>query len=150
VAGVAYRVTVNEAELRRFLTSPDGPVVMHVREIGQRVVNDARRRAPVDTGRLRASIQLAIQTHGMRITCRIGSNLQYAVWVHEGTGIFGPDHRVIRPLTARVLVFPARGGGSAGRRGLVFTPYVHGQPPQPFLVEALRAACPYPIRLTPP
>jgi hypothetical protein len=148
---VAYRVTINEAELRRFLTSPNGPVVTHVREIGQRVVNDARRRAPVDTGRLRASIQLAIQTHGLRITCRIGSNLQYASWVHNGTGIYGPAHHLIRPVSARVLVFPARGGGSGGRRGgLVFTPHVRGQRPQPFLVDALRAVCPYPIRLTPP
>ena len=48
--------------------------------------NDPRR---VDTGRLRNSITHVVNSSDDSVT--VGSNVNYAVYVHEGTGIFGPN-----------------------------------------------------------
>lgn len=45
--------------------------------------NDPRR---VDTGHLRNSITHRVETDGNEISAIIGTNVSYAVYVHEGTG----------------------------------------------------------------
>lgn len=53
----------------------------------QLVENDAKQRCPVDDGTLRASITHKVEDQiGV-----IGSNLEYAVYVHEGTGLYAKD-----------------------------------------------------------
>jgi hypothetical protein len=157
---VSIRVTIHEAELRHLLQGQDGPVVTAVRQVGQRVTNEARRRCPVDHGHLRASIQLTVRVESHRIMCRVGSSLPYALYVHEGTGLFGPNPHVIYPVSARVMVFspgraigPQRAGHIApaqGRRGgPIFATSTIGQPAHPFLTDALQAVSPWPVRINP-
>jgi len=52
-----------------------------------------------------------------------------AVFVYEGTGLFGPFRRLIVPRAGNLLVFIDQ-----GRK--IFTPYVKGQPPQRLWVMA--------------
>lgn len=47
-------------------------------EIALRVVADARRGAPVDTGRLRADIDYEVEVSGSTVTIRVGNNVEYA------------------------------------------------------------------------
>lgn len=54
------------------------------------VARDAKRNAPVDTGRLRASITPAVTRSGTYILGVVGSNVQYAPAVEYGT----PPHHV--------------------------------------------------------
>ena len=52
-------------------------------EAKEELENDPRR---VDTGHLRNSITHQVQTDGNETSAIIGTNLSYAVYVHEGTG----------------------------------------------------------------
>jgi hypothetical protein len=51
-----------------------------------KVANGARRRCPVDTGRLRSSINVTYPVMlADMMGARIGTNVEYAIYVHEGT-----------------------------------------------------------------
>ncbi len=65
---------------------------------------------------------------------RIGSPLDLALWLEKGTGVHGPQHSPIVPVSSTVLVFPSK----QARGGYVFAKSVQGQPAQPFLEPALR------------
>ena len=49
---------------------------------------EARERCPVKTGELRRSITHEVKTEGDVIEGKVGSNLDYAPYIHEGTGIY--------------------------------------------------------------
>jgi hypothetical protein len=120
-----------------------------LRERANRVLNAARRNAPVDEGRLRASIAVTF-TKGPagEPVARIGSNLPYALFVHEGTGIYGPNARPIRPVNGRFMRWPIKNNSGSGNRrysggataGYAYAREVRGVPPRPFLRDALDAA----------
>jgi hypothetical protein len=71
--------------LRSMLASNRGPLIADLMRRGQRVVNRAKVLCPVDNGTLRASITPEVHMEGDMPVIRIGSRLDYAVYVHEGT-----------------------------------------------------------------
>lgn len=89
----------------------------------------------VDTGNLRSSIATQESRFLGSPAVRIGTNVRYALYVHQGTGLYGPRRRLIRPRTSKVLVFKSR----VSRR-TVFARYVRGMRPNNFLTDALSAA----------
>lgn len=92
----------------------------------------------VDTGHLRSSIQVEVRQYGGgRPAVRIGTNVKYARWVHDGTGLYGPRRRLIRPKKAKVLRFSGR---RYGKTGYIYARHVKGMHPNPFLEDALIAA----------
>lgn len=114
-----------------------------------RVLNAARRDCPVDEGRLRSSLTIEYSMQGQNPVARIGSNLPYAIFVHEGTGLFGPRGAYIYPRKATLLRWPVKNnaGGGARRRfkggkqdQWAFAKRVAGSPGRPFLRNALPAA----------
>lgn len=54
-------------------------------------VRYAKQECPVDEGYLRDSIDYATQREGNTIKGYVGSNLEYAPYVHQGTGIYAVD-----------------------------------------------------------
>lgn len=138
---VTVRVDLHHAQIRNFLYSPSGPIVRGVRRWAQEVRQVAIVNAPKDTGQLAASSVVEMNTHPGFVVGVISFRARHAIWVHEGTGIYGPRGR---PITARgrgMLRFPNR-RGAVGSRGGQPRPYVYvrsvrGQPGQPFLVYAL-------------
>jgi hypothetical protein len=84
---------------------------------------------PVDTGRLRNSLGINIHPDG---SIRVGSNEKYALWVEEGTGIYGPHHSPIIPRHTHFLVFKPKGSSV-----YVFAKSVKGRPATPYLRPAL-------------
>jgi hypothetical protein len=60
----------------------------------------------------------------------------YPLYVHEGTGLFGAYHRLIRPRRAKLMMFP-------GRTGLIRAKTTQGQRPQPYLAEAFEDVTAY-------
>lgn len=137
---VRIRVELDRAAIRRVTGSMDGPVGRAVREVTERTARKTRQRAPVDTGELRASVTTEYEARTTRITGTVWVNARHSRPVQLGTGIYGPSGRPIRPRRAQVLAFPSRGGG-----GMVFARQVRGQRPQPFQVQALRDASPWPV-----
>lgn len=90
----------------------------------QLVENKAKENCPVDDGTLRASITHTIKKEGKKYEGIIGTNVDYAPYVHEGTGLYAV--------------------GGKGRQ----TPWTYkdakgdyhttkGQKPQPFLKNAI-------------
>lgn len=110
-----------------------------VDEVTTATTNEARRRCPVDDGPLRASLRQEVDVRGNLVVGVVYSPLEYAAYVHIGTGIYGPEGRPIRPVRARVLTWQPRGGPRQ------FAREVKGQRPNPFLLEALRAVAPGPV-----
>lgn len=108
--------------------------------VGHDVVNEAKRRCPVDEGALRASITHVAKVETSTATVVVGSPLPYAECVHEGTGLYGPHHTPIVPVTREFLKFkPKNPAASKDKRSYIFRRSVKGQKPQPFLADALRA-----------
>jgi hypothetical protein len=108
------------------MRSPVGGVARDMYRRGQNVRSRALVLAGVETGRLRASIHVELVQQGGSIAARVGSNVAYAMWHHEG-------HGPIRPVRAQVLVFNARGRW-------VFARYVRPVPGTEYLRKALPAA----------
>ena len=65
--------------------SSNGPVAQYLVRKAYQVQNKARVNCPVDTGNLRGSITHEIAQDGEGLSARVGTNVPYAVYVHEGT-----------------------------------------------------------------
>lgn len=90
------------------------------------VENQAKQDCPVDEGILRASITSEVDVTESAIVGRVGSNLEYAPYVHNGTGIYAKDGDGRKtPWAYKVK--------SGKHKGFHFT---RGQRPHPFLEDA--------------
>lgn len=107
-------------------------------KIAERAREHAWEAAPYRSGDLRAS--LTVQELDAA-TVAMGTNLEYAVFVHRGTGLHGPFRRRIVPTDKKALFWP----GAAHP-----VKSVRGQPPQPFLRTALERVLPEAERLAAP
>lgn len=121
------------------LSSTNGAVAKDLFRRGKKVEAKAKRnleRAPrrIDTGHLRSSIHTELLTLNGVPAVRVGTKVFYAVYVHEGTGIYGPRGTPIRPVTAKFLSWKKKGGQR------IFARQVKGMKPNPFLRDALDAA----------
>lgn len=153
---MAFSYRINNDEVKDLLRGPAGAIVLDLTRRCIRVQTEAKRLCPVDNGTLRNSIAYEIRVTANGFVGRVGSNLKYARWRHDGTGIYGPHGTRIVPRTASVLRFPTRGTTSVRRSsvpgrgsvrtksqaptGFAFARSVRGTPGVPFLRNALPAA----------
>lgn len=142
MATVSYSHRLDLAAVRRLLTSPTGGVTRDLLRRGLLVETQAKRNLGgvggpkrIDTGRLRASIATQMVHRNGNPAVLVGSNINYAILVHEGTGVYGPLHRPIRPKRAKRLRFRPKGS-----RRFVYARQVRGMPANRFLANALHAA----------
>lgn len=124
MAGVSTKLILNPVELERMLKSKDGPVGRSLVRKATRVVSGAKRRCPVDSGRLRQSIRYEIGKDGKGLFARCGTDVEYAAAVHDG-------HGEITPTNASILHFFTKDGTE------VFTMRVGPTTGVPFLKDAL-------------
>lgn len=83
------------------------------------------------TGKLSASVfARVIHRDGVPIG-QVGTPLKYGLWLDQGTGIYGPRHRPIRPVRAQYLRFTTRTGQ------VVYAKSVRGIRPTRFLRNSL-------------
>lgn len=140
----------NEQQFQFIMKSPSGAVAKDLIKRGKKVESRAKRNLMgvgggkpkrINTGHLRSSIStnLIITPSGLGV--RVGTNVLYARYVHDGTGLYGPKHTLIRPKFGKVLVFPSKTHGAKKGKyaGKVVTRYVRGMKPNPFLHDALPA-----------
>jgi hypothetical protein len=140
VGTVTTRHKLDTVKLHAMLASPQGGLAKTMLKRAVRVQAQARRnlsRPPrrIDTGALRADIQIEPFRWKGYPAFRVGTNKKYARFVHDGTGIFGPEAHYIVPRKGKFLVFTPKGELAA-----VFTKKVKGMEPNPFLRDALSAA----------
>lgn len=132
--GVRNTTHVNDAKLKAQLTRDSRELL---RDVGDRIVRRARQLAPKgETGALRASIRAEeprlVGPDRMKI--RIVATAKYAIYQHEGTGIYGPRGQRITPRTRRALKFVWRKQGGQ----TVYFRSVKGTKATKFLVRAVR------------
>lgn len=123
------------SEINRALSGPDGPVTRAILQRTLRVEAAAKRLAKADQGRLRGSITHRIvrrDNDGVSVPVgEVGTDVEYAEFVHQGTGIYGPNQTPIVPVRASVLRWTDRQGN------VIYARSVRGQEPNPFLTDAL-------------
>lgn len=140
-------VTVDQQAVKTFLTSPSGPVYQFVDTKAKAVSATARNLCPPGNGTLSGSIGYTMYVAGSMVYAQVGSRLPYAVYVHEGTGIYGPKHTYITPVHGKYLVFTPGGtsmgvageasGSTGSTGGTVFAKKVKGIPASLFLYRAM-------------
>jgi Bacteriophage protein of unknown function (DUF646). len=129
----SVEINVNNAALQKMLRNPKGQVARGILKLGKKVERKAKRLVPVDHGILRNSITTELIIRKGPVA-RIGTNVKYALYVHEGTGIYGPKGVPITPKHGKVLVFTSRKTNK-----LVFARSVKGMKGTPYLRNALIA-----------
>lgn len=125
---VQATVNLNIQAILAQITAPGGIVEREMLNVGQLVVNRARVECPVDTGRLRQSINSVIFRLGTIVGVRVGTDVNYAATVHNG-------HKEIKPVNGKVLHFKVGGKD-------VFVTRVRATAGVPFLSRAIRAVIP--------
>jgi HK97 gp10 family phage protein len=133
MAGISGSFSMDAREFERGLRRWAGRLSNESKEAtrrtGIRVQNEARRRAPVDTGRLRSSIVHRVEERGTRFyDVSVGTNVNYAEDVEKGTR----PHRIY-PRNKKALYWP----GAMHPVAYVDHP---GTRPQPFLEPAIAMA----------
>ena len=91
------------------------------------VLADAKRRCPVDEGHLRASTSGKVATVGKDVVGIIYNPLDYAVYVHQGTGIYAVEGNGRKTPWVWVGETKKWEGGHK----------TVGQRPQPFIKDAI-------------
>ena len=137
---------IDPAGVKQVLSGPQGPVYQDLRRRANNVLKEARRLAPADTGRLRQSISLEMLSVDGVVVARVGTNVKYGYYIHEGTANKGTGF--IYPKNGKFLVFPVTNNSGSGRRRYkggataqyAFARRVRGIKPTPFLKNALSAA----------
>lgn len=142
MARVSYTQTLDAAALKRFLASPRGGLARDLLRRGFKVATAAKRNLAggasgpkrIDTGRLRSSIgPPRLTTRNGELAVLVGTNVFYAVYVHNGTGVHGPRRQPIRPRFKKLLKF------KIGNK-TIYAKQVQGMEPNRFLSRALREA----------
>lgn len=141
---MATRVIIDKATLAKFMSGKNGAVWEDINRRGNAVLREARRLCPVDEGRLRQSLAMEMNAIGNKVVSRVGTNVEYALYVHEGTAQNGTGY--IYPKNGKYLVFPVKNKSGKRRRykggataQWVKTTRVRGIKGQPFLRDALQA-----------
>jgi len=122
------RVVINRRKVDNLVRSPSGGVVKLLAQVGVRVTVEASINFSKHTKTGRGISSLTWLLTG-EPSVRVGSNVYYMLYVHEGTR----PHE-IRPVNARVLRW-------VGPGGVVFARKVNhpGTTGDPFLVDAMRS-----------
>ena len=123
-------VMADNSEFIRSMENATAQMVLDMEKKMQKacliVENQAKQNCPVDQGFLRASITSETEVTSEEIVGRVGSNLEYAPYVHNGTGIYAKDGNGRKTPWGYTV--------KAGKyKGFHWT---HGQKPQPFLENA--------------
>ena len=127
---IKVSVEIKGALLKKMMSVPEEVATGITRAGMIRLVEAIEAKAvklvPVRTSNLQRSITSNVSPDGKKGEIR--ATAPYAKYVHEGTGLFGPFHQLIRPKTKKALFWPG---------ALHPVKSVKGQKPNPFFTRAL-------------
>lgn len=141
---------VVDLDLTPMWRNNDSPAVRHMRRTGAVVLAVATAKAPTDTGRLRTSGYTRRMLTPYPIVCqRVGFTAPHALFVHKGTGIYGPAKKRIRPKSERRVKGVKRARRQKGARRAVlswvgkdgkrrYARWVRGSRPRRYLTTAVK------------
>lgn len=129
----------DNAALMKFLSSPTGQVANRLKEVATEITGVAKVICPRKTRELTKSINWVMRQEGSGLVAYVGTNKEYAIFVHEGTG----PHR-IKARGKKALAFDWANGPSgvtrSKRTGKVVRKFVNhpGTKGRPFLTDAAK------------
>lgn len=85
VTGDGFKFDLDEDALQVVFTAPDGPIGKVLKSLTAKAERNAKRRCPVDTGRLRSSITSDVVAEEGALVGVVGTNVEYAPYVEFGT-----------------------------------------------------------------
>lgn len=140
------KIRLNPDQVVTLLSGHSGPIYQDMNRRGNAVMRMARQLAPKDTGQLKQSIAMEMSVVKGVVVVRVGTNLKYGYYIHEGTADKGTGY--IYPKSAKVLRWPVSNNSGKGRRRYkggataqyAYAKRVKGIKPTPFLRNALPAA----------
>ena len=94
-------VTFDEAQWARDM-SLEGPAGRYMQRLALQVETNAKRMAPVDTGRLRSSIEHTVSGNGDSLHADIFSHVNYAIYQELGTR-YQSGQAFLRPALHQVM-----------------------------------------------
>lgn len=112
---LTYSVTIPQlpALQKAFQAAPEAAKTAITTAINKSLIGyqaTARQLAPIDKGGLRASIQVTPASwSGNSAKGSVGTNLNYAIFQEQGTGVYGPYHTPIVPKTKKALAWYSGG-----------------------------------------
>ena len=117
-----------------------GNVLDNIDSLGEKIVNNVasnlqgnlKMESPVDEGKLQGS--WTIFDEGP-LEKTVYSSANYAQYVNDGTGLYGPHQTLIRPTTKKALKFTPNNGKLKGMT--IFTPYSRGIKPRKFVEKSI-------------
>jgi HK97 gp10 family phage protein len=143
-----------QRELERKIAELHGePILRAMREATLLVDRDAKKNAPVDVGRLRASITPSVKQEGTQVIGIVGSNVKYAAAVELGSKPHMPPVQAIaewvrhKKLAGTYSIKTHKRMGSKSRQGgedlslawaIALKIKKFGTKPHPFLVPAFK------------
>lgn len=141
---IANYIKINNLDsiLEAWEAAPDlatSEIASAINKSTQSVQNLARAATPRRTGALAESISsITTPTKGY---VYVPPTIKYAVYVSEGTGLYGKYHTLIVPTNAKVLATKINPGwGSANANGYyIIGKSSQGQKPNPFMTKAAEA-----------
>lgn len=89
--------------------------------VANEVMAAAKGRSPYRTGNLRRDI--SVRRHGDGFAVGNSRLAEYALFVHQGTGVYGPKREPIRPVNAKALKIPGVGFRKSAK-GMKARPYL--------------------------
>lgn len=148
------RKGLDTGALKALLSGPQSGLYKDMLRRGKKVESKAKQNLSgdggahpkrVDTGRLRSSVQTVMTVFNSFPAAEVGTNVEYALEVHDGTGIHGPKGQMIVPVNKKVLRWKTKGltGKNLKKKGkqvYTFSMKSSGMMPNPFLKDALSAA----------
>jgi HK97 gp10 family phage protein len=114
-----------QAKMEQMVSDLQGPPLVNaMRDCTLLVLRDAKIMAPVDTGRLRASITPQVVSSGNVVQGIVGSNVKYAPFVEKGTRPHWPPFRALAGWARRHGMNEAQVWFAIGIKGTKAHPYL--------------------------
>jgi len=126
---IDFKIDFPEGEWKNLISKIKGAAKLSIKYTAIDVWGNIRRNSPVNHGRLAGSFALSQLEE---FAWKIHSSVKYALAVHEGTGLYGPEKRKfeIRPVKKKALYWK----GAPHPVKKVMHP---GQKPNPFVEKSI-------------
>ncbi len=117
-----------------------GNVLDNIDTLGEKIVDNVasnlqgnlKMESPVDHGRLQGSWDIF---NDGPLEKTVASSANYAEYVNDGTGLYGPHKTLIKPTNKKVLKFTPSKGKFKGMP--IYTPYSRGIKPRKFVEKSM-------------
>lgn len=90
---INVNIDISSMDVSKLIKELDKACEEAITKCALKIEADAKELCPVDTGRLRDSINTVFSNSGHEFSAEIGTDVEYAPYIEYGTGIYNPNGR---------------------------------------------------------